>query len=362
MDRYPCHPGSPWVAEAVARVLAFERHGTVIRPLPIESVPAVQRSIIEAIAKHRVVEVLSPHLDALGVGADTAEVLRLWRRQLATASLRLLFDTSAVSNLLHFAGIDHLVLKGVALSSMLGFDPTRRGAGDVDIWVRPRDVARTETVLHGAGWSRLEPTLPRPTDGWRWQILLWATNELPQRSVDSSPVDLHWRLSPFGGEHSPDFDDAYRRSISVPRVSEHARTLCALDALRHIAEQGRQDAFATLRQVVDIARIAERCDSSALDTLAAENRNVALALGVVNELLSSPALEQHLDRHARELAREGWRRCLSLQTPFYLAEGISRREALLLRARYESWMFRTSPTRRSRLSGLAKLATPRRWL
>ena len=362
MFRYPCHAGSPWVAEAVSRVLALELHGTAIHPLPIPPDPSVQRLILEAIAQHRVVEVLSPHLGALGVDSETAQVVYHWRRQLGTAGLRLLVDTNTVSTLLHSAGIDHLVVKGVALSSMLGLDPTRRGAGDIDIWVRPTDVACAEEILHGAGWSRFDRTLPRPTDGWRWWVLLRATNELTQRADGSSPVDLHWRLTPFVGEQSPDFDDAYQRSIAIAEVAEHARTLSAPDALRHLAQQGRKDAFATLRQVVDIVRLAERCDSSTLVTMSAEDRNVALAVAVANELVAPLVPEQNIHRRSRELAHEGWRRCLSLQTPFYLLDGIPHREALLHRTRYETWMFRTAPTCRARVSGLTQLAIPRRWL
>lgn len=362
MYRYEPHAGSPWVAEAVTRVLAFERRGIPIRPLVLPTDPNTRDSVLEAIAQHRVVEILSPHLEALGADPETVRVVRTWRTQLATAGLHLVLDTNAVSVLLTSNGIDHLVFKGVALAAMLGLDPTRRGAGDVDILVRPSDVARAEQVLHDAGWSRFGPTLPSPADGWRWKALLAATNELAQRSDVANPVDLHWRLTPFSGEKTPEFDDAFRHSVPAPGLADGVRTLCAADGLRHLAQHARKDVFSTLRHVVDVVRVADRCEPSELVTLANDDPNVALALAVAGELGVRDASKWRVDRRTRARAREAWGSCLSLRNSYSVRSRATGREALVVRGRYEWWMLRSAPSNAARLSDVAQLVVPRRWL
>lgn len=363
MYRYAPHPGSPWVAEAVARAMAYERHGTPVQALAFPEDPDERAATLEAIAQHRVVEVVSPHLEALGVDGETARIVRAWRTQLASAGLRLVLDTNSVSSMLSTAGIEHLVFKGVALAGMLGLDPTQRGAGDIDILVRPDDVARTEALLHDAGWSRFDgPALPRPQDGWRWRVLLAATNELGQRSEASSSVDVHWRLTPWSGEAVPAFDAAHRRSVPAPGLANGVRTLCPADALVHLAQHARKDVFASLRHLVDIVRAAGRCDPAELGMLGASAPNVALALAVAEHVGGPLAPQGMIDERIQRLAREAWWSCLGLRSSHVVRRQATGRDALVVRARYESWMVRSAPTWRARASWAGQLAIPRRWL
>ncbi len=60
MASYQPHPGSPWVAEAVARVMAFDRTAIPIEPLPAPSGATTWADVLDAMAMHRVVEVVFP--------------------------------------------------------------------------------------------------------------------------------------------------------------------------------------------------------------------------------------------------------------------------------------------------------------
>lgn len=346
------------MAEAVARVLAFERHGVPISALGVPSPPAARDHVLEALAEHRVVAVVAEHLDALGVDGETAFIVRAMRSQSLAAGLRLQLDTDVVSTLLRTAGIEHLIVKGAALSAMVGRPPPQRGAGDVDVWVRPADVARAEAVVHANGWTRSRATLPFPSDGWRWQVLMAVGNELPQQAETRSSIDLHWRLTQFAGEDIPTFDEAYRRSVPVTAVGDGVRTLCPTDAVRHLAQHARKDVWPGLRYVVDFVRVIDCCDHGDVVDMADRLPNVALALAVA-ELATGTTVEGwQPDERTRLLAREAWGSCLSLRNSLAHRLEATGMQAARTRVKYEWWQCRSAPTWRARASFAGRLAMP----
>ncbi len=345
------------MAEAIARVIAFERHGVAINALALPSSSA-GADVIEAISEHRVPSVLASHVEALGVDPDMAETIRRMRHQHVAAGLKLELDTSAVSAMLTAMSVDHLVVKGAALSAMTGFAPSYRGAGDIDLWVRPADLARAERALHDSGWGRYRSTLPQPSDGWRWRLLVAVGNELPQQAVAMSPIDLHWRLTQFRGECIPTFDEAYRRSVTVPALGAGVRTLCPSDALVHLAQHGRKDVWPTLRHVIDVIRVVDRCDRDEVIDMATRIPNVALALAVARSIDARLAPDWTPRARTRELAAEAWQSCLSLRNTLAERQQTSGSQAFAVRAQYEWWQFRSGPTWTYRASRTYRLALP----
>lgn len=358
MYPYVAHLGSPWVAEALARVLAFERGGVPITPLDPPADPKGRDDVLDAMSEHRVVTVLAPYLDALGIDGGMADAVRVMRQQYVTAGLRLQVDTATVSSLLSSIGVKHLVAKGAALSAMTGRSPVQRGAGDVDVWVRQVDVARAEAELHAHGWSRYRTSLPSPSDGWRWRLLLAVGNELPQKDADKSSVDLHWRLTQIAGEGIPRFEDAYERSVPVPSVGDGVRTLCATDALCHLAQHARKDVWPALRYVVDVVRVIDRCDSHDVLVMASRLPNVALALTVADIVTGTTVEGWRPDSRTRALALEAWRSCLGLRSTLAHRQRTHGVQGLKLRARFEWWQLRSVPTWTARASWAYRLALP----
>ena len=346
------------MAEAIARVIALERHGVAITPLPLPSGAAARTHVIDAISDHRVPSVLASHVQALGLDADMAETIRRMRHQFVAAGLRLELDTSTVSTMLTAMGVDHLVVKGAALSAMTGFSPSYRGAGDVDLWVRPADVVRVEGALRDSGWVRFLATLPQPSDGWRWRLLMAVGNELPQQADGACAIDLHWRLTQFPGECIPTFDEAYRRSVTVPALGAGVRTLCPSDALLHLAQHGRKDVWPTLRHVVDVIRVVDRCDHEEVVDMAARMPNVALALAVARSIDARLLPGWTPRARTSDLAEEGWRSCLGLRNTHAKRRQTSGSQAVAVRAQYEWWQFRSGPTWTYRAAWAYRLALP----
>jgi hypothetical protein len=311
---------------------------------------------------HRVVEVLFPHVRALAMDGDSVAIMFGMRHQLVQAGLRLELDTNAVSVLLEEAGIEHLMVKGAALAAVMGLAPSGRGAGDVDVWVRAADVERTEQVLHAHGWNRQNPLLPTSADGWRWWLMLTVGNELPQLGAGLSHVDLHWRLTPFAGENIANFDTAYARSVTVEALGESVRTMCPTDALRHLAQHARKDAWPNLRHVVDVVRIADVCDARDVTTMAATEPNVALAMAMAGHVTAMDLAGWTPDRRTLRLADEAWQGCLGLRNSLAQRNAATGRQAVATRARYEWWQMRSAPGWKARSSWAFKLAVPLRAL
>ncbi len=359
MATYQPHPGSPWVAEAVARVLEFDRHGRAIEPLPSPVGGATWSDVLDAASKHRVVEVLFPHAGALGMDGDSVAIMFGMRHQLAQAGLKLELDTNAVSVLLDAAGIEHLMIKGAAVAALMGLAPSGRGAGDVDVWVHVADLERTEQVLHANGWGRRDPLMPTPNDGWRWRLLLSIGNELPRQGGGLCDVDLHWRLTPLAGENIPDFNSAYARSVQVEGMVESVRTLCPADALRHLAQHARKEAWSTMRHVVDIVRITDVSDPEQVANMIRTDRNVALAMEVSTNLTGQPVRGWEPEVRTRKLAANAWQGCLDLRFTHRRRKSVTGGQAFSTRARFEWWQARSAPGWRARIAWLVRLVLPR---
>jgi hypothetical protein len=90
--------------------------------------------------------------------------------------------------LLAAAAVPSVVLKGPALSEELFGEPHCRTSADIDIAVRPRDVAAADAALRGAGYRR-DDDLP---------LAFWMRrlhHAVYRRPGSSVPVELHWNFS-----------------------------------------------------------------------------------------------------------------------------------------------------------------------
>jgi hypothetical protein len=357
------HPGSRWTAAAVTEVLDAQRANRPVKP-PSISEPDWD-DVVRATIRHRVHVLLAPHLSELGVPEPTAGRLSQAHRRTFQSGMAEVRDTVAVSTFLDDAGIDHLIVKGAAFSWTVGELPAQRGGGDVDVWVRPFDVARAERLAREHGWQRRPSAerLPEPGDGWRWRTFLRLTYEHALDHPELTTLDLHWRLARHQPELGFDFADAWERSVAVPVLGPAARTLCPDDAFVHIAQHGRKEAWPTLRHLVDVARIAETIGPHRTRALARQHQNVALALTVSARV--APWLAELVDpghRRVDALADEAWQGCLSLQYRLATRRNLPARSARRIRAQHESWVLRSAPDWATRLMGMVSLAIPVRLL
>jgi hypothetical protein len=312
---------------------------------------------------HGVHGLLAPHAKQLGISDRSAELISAAQRRMLHRGISVVADTAIASDLLHEAGIEHLIVKGVVFSAAIGDLPALRGGGDIDLWVRPEQAAEVEILARSHGWHRRPAAerLPEPGDGWRWRTLVHIAHEQPLDHPERATLDLHWRLAEHQGELGFDFDAAYQRSIPMPSVGPNVRTLCLDDTFVHIAQHGRKEAWPTLRHLVDVVRLVEMCGPGTTRLLARTHRNVALAVLAASHLDPSLAdLADTADRHTRALADEAWHGCLSLEYPLHIRRALTGRDALRTRLRYESWLARSAPDWATRRTWAINLAVPLR--
>ena len=355
------HPGSAWTAAATASVLAASRHGTAVTALPPPETD--WSTVVHAIILHRVHGLLGPHVGQLGMPAEHAARVSAAQRQMLNNGIAEVRDTDAVSRLLDDAGIQHLVVKGIVLGAAVGEMPALRGGGDIDVWVRERQVAEAEAVARAHGWRRrpIAERLPEPGDTWRWRTLLRFAHEEALDHPERATLDLHWRLAERQGELGFDFDDAYSRSAPVPAVGPTVRTLCLEDTFVHVAQHGRKEAWSTLRHLVDVVRLVDACGAEVSRDLARTHRNVGLAVLTATNIDSSLAdLAEPAAQRIRSLAGEAWEGCLSLEFPQQIRRAQRAHRARRIRRRYESWLVRSSPDWSTRAEWAVQLAVPLR--
>lgn len=344
---------------AVAAVLTAEHEdAAVVSPGP------PPEGAVAAIRAHRVTTLLADRAAEVGFDDDAVAQLAAERHDDVASGMGVIAHTREVSHALGGAGVDHLFVKGVAMASMAGRGAATRGSGDIDVWVRPSDLAVVTEALAEAGWSRRSDVagLPDVGSGWRWRLLQRVGHELPLEHPKRSDVDLHWRLTPEASELTFGFEEAWRSSVPLDELGDGIRGLCPSHALAHAASHARKEHFSIVRQCVDVVDLVRVCGVDEAAALAARDRNVALALGVVNPLAPWLGLPAVAGRRPARLAAEiraelgstHWE-LASLQSQ----RGLRRLPVRLLR---ESWLVRSAPRVTAAVGHLARSVVPLRLL
>ncbi len=202
---------------------------------------------------------LEPLLAGQGRFGDRREELS----QLAVSHLVRQEGLRRVLDRLHEERIDVLVFKGAALEHLIYDTPYLRPRTDADLLVRRRDVESTERILLSFDYVRqVEPDT---------EIASSQRHYAPRRPL-WDPIDLHWRIvNPLAFGDVIAFDAALDRSIAVPALGSHARSLSLADALlvaciHRVAHHA--DAI-ELRWLYEIHLLVHRLDAAGRERFAA---------------------------------------------------------------------------------------------
>lgn len=217
-------------------------------PLSDTSGPVVGAS---GVIDHRISLVILRSKQALDISEEAASTLERDVASHLLAASSLIRQTALVSEVMHSAGIDHMVIKGAALGALQG-GVSSRGAGDIDLVVEPRDIARTAQALMELDY-RPNYRVPRFDQTLSWRILSTIDRETAFHSHQIG-VDLHWRISPQ--RHlfdSPRTLIARGQMVNVGGVQ--IPTVSPADALSLACFHAYNDRFSQLRALVDIHRL-----------------------------------------------------------------------------------------------------------
>ncbi len=152
------------------------------------------------------------------------------------------------------AGIEFLVLKGMALAYLVYPDPVTRPMTDIDLLVRPRDVARAAERIEGLGYRSLEHQEAFTDD------LVRFGGELSFGRTPGPFLELHWMLEQYErlrGVIRIDEEALWRRAMPYTMAGRTLRTPSPEDQLLTLAlHLGLVHRMRGLRWLLDIDLVA----------------------------------------------------------------------------------------------------------
>lgn len=186
-------------------------------------------------------------------GVEDALMERLKQEYLHTwYHNELLFhEIAALLRALQAAGIETIMLKGVALALRFYRDAGLRPMSDVDILVRPQDAKPAIRILHEAGWKTVYKSP---------EVLIPYQHSVEFSDGQGHSLDLHWKVLWDGRQEISD-DDFWESAIPIEINRVPTSILNPTDQLLHVCVHGAAwNDLPPLRWVADaaiITRIAE---------------------------------------------------------------------------------------------------------
>jgi len=200
---------------------------------------------------------------------------------------RMLARSAEVTGWLQAANMEVLTLKGVPLGALLYGSPLLRHSSDIDLVVRPHDVARAERLLKEKG---LIPSVR--LDERQMDALIHWGYALDFRSANGKVmVDLHWGFQPC---ICPlDARKVWERAQTVAAEGVAWRTLSLEDYLLFLCYHPVKHCYQGLRPICDLAALLRHGENLDWDYVwqQAETtgtlRIVGVGLGLAERLLGA---------------------------------------------------------------------------
>jgi hypothetical protein len=249
-----------------------------------------------------------------------AAMTDLKRRFLAEARRSLSLYCELLRSLATFeeAGVPVIALRGPLFASAAYGDVTLRSFGDLDLLVRPSDVARSRKLLEKDGMASAYPL----SDPQGEALQRFAGAQFFPHPQGSVAVDLHWRLGRGALLRCGGDTDVWTNSVEVDVEGTKTRTLGPIDMLIHLCAHGLQHTWEKLSYVSDVAEFVNGQPDldwhGALEAARREGRLCCVGLGlllaarllrtsvpapVLARAASRPGAESLFEETARRLLR-----------------------------------------------------------
>jgi hypothetical protein len=277
------------LAAAIACAISSDRAGAV----RAAAMAPLDWSLVEALAeRHRVSGLVRQGLTEAGVAPPRAVAMAFaaHAERIAISELFLAAEVLRLQARFAAAGLRPLVIKGVAVAiaafGRLGLRLNR----DIDLLVRPDQIAAGAEALAAAGYVRREPEARASAKA----MSIWVRTH--KDMVFAHPdhgtiVELHWRLFDNPHLYAPPLDPATRIALNERAA---VWTLPADATLLYLCLHGAQHAWSRLKWLADVAAIALRLDENELTrryaTAKAQglHRSMGQALLLVEDLFGFP--------------------------------------------------------------------------
>ena len=280
-----CVPSDEWLAMIRRQRLVPLLHGN---PVATELVPSVSGALTQLVRQER--------FAALSLAQFTCEIAAHCNR----------------------LGLPALVLKGIPLSlQTTGMVSARGRSADLDLWVDPAQLQEAVALLQSLGFIRRWGECPLQMGGLRGRYCRWINYELSLQR-HHQVIDLHWALSSSRG-NLPSFPVAWHKRESIDLNGHRIYTLNRSDAFIYACAHAFKDQWRTLRDLIDIDRLAFQLPEETLRSLA-NSRSVKLSASVSHALTGSDSLAAVVlkpqSRRYKGVCSEGWAAQLRSQPVF----------------------------------------------
>jgi hypothetical protein len=255
----------PSVAEAVLPIKsdragrgmqAFDLVCACLAPVgpTLPDAAAVDPGLLARVARrHQVSALVAARLEQ--AGQPVPEALARQAEGARRRALRQMGTALDLSEMLERGGIPVALLKGVALSQQAFGSPLLRGAVDIDLLVRPQDVAAAWQALACAGWRQVNP--PAPLGGARLALFCRAAKDsLHRYPATGQMLELHWRLSDELARPLMPPPEALARLELAPGRS--VRVLSDRALFLYLCMHGAAHGWARIKWLADVAALLHR--------------------------------------------------------------------------------------------------------
>jgi hypothetical protein len=183
--------------------------------------------------------------DVISEFAERARATAAWN-QFVLAELHRVRDVFADK------GIGSLVFKGPVLGHLAYGHAQHRHSVDLDVLIRPADMAAADAILLQHGYRRLN----QDTSSLRRAIRFFFQREHHYgRGQLIYNLDIHTRPVTPRFSYPVSFDALHERAMTVT-IGDHAfDTLCMEDVLHLLCYHGAKDRWARLKRICDVGKV-----------------------------------------------------------------------------------------------------------
>jgi hypothetical protein len=314
--------------------------------------PVEWEAVFRLADQHGIASLLYQNLSRLSdaVPESALSALRQRYEQNVHKSLFLARELIRILDCFGVLGIEVIPYKGIVLSEAYYGDMALRQSGDMDLFVRERDVKRVKNAVRELGYTLRVP-IPENAEENYIASGYECTFDSP---LGRNLLEVQWALQPRFYAVDFDMDELFERAVNVTVAGRSVNTPSPEDLLLVLSLHAAKHVWGRLIWLCDIVQIAKRENVtwSLVRSRAREfgiERILHITLLLANRFLKTPLpppVEKAVlaDRAARILAEE---------IAADLAGGVSHEEVQLS---YFRLMMRLRERRMDRLRFLARLA------